>query len=78
MKFYPLEVTFLCLKRYTSKAISELKTDTQNKKVIFKFDRAISLNTVNNAISAFLNKNNIKINEIEYKPDKKKVEIEVE
>ena len=66
------------LKRYASHAISTMKTDCDNKKMIFELTKPISINTVNNAIAALIKETHIKIDEIEYKPKEKKVEVEIE
>lgn len=69
---------YVCLKRYASNAISKVKTDCDDKNVIFEFEKPISINTVNNAIAALIKETHIKIDEIEYKPKEKKVEVEIE
>ena len=46
--------------------------------MIFEFKTPISFNTVNNAISALLEKTQIKIHEIEYKLEDETVEVEIE
>ena len=66
-----------CLRRYASNAIAKVKTSCDDKKVIFEFEKSISFNTVNNAISALLNKTHIKLDEIEYKFEDRTVEIEI-
>ena len=66
-----------CLKKYASNAVSKVEIYCEGNKVIFELKAPISLNTVNNAISALLKKTQIKIHEIEYKPKKKKVEVEI-
>ena len=60
----------------TIKLYSEAKLE-ENKATI-KFKRAISLNTVNNILSQLFDRQrSVKLDEIEYKPESKKVEVEV-
>ena len=66
------------LKRYASSAVSKVKIYCEGKKMIFEFKTPISFNTVNNAISALLEKTQIKIHEIEYKLEDETVEVEIE
>lgn len=66
------------LKKYVPKIKSNIKSYfAEGKKLIIEFKKPISLNTVNNSISLFINKMNIKIDEIEYDVKKKTVEVEV-
>ena len=66
-----------CLQKYASKAVSEVETEYEELKLKFKFKEPISLNTINNSLSLFMESNSIKIDEIEYDPHEKKVEVEV-
>lgn len=60
----------------TIKLYSETKLE-ENKATI-KFKRTISLNTVNNILSQLFDRQrSVKLDEIEYKPECKKVEVEV-
>lgn len=67
------------LKKYVPKIKSKIKSyGPEGKKLIFEFKKPISLNTVNNSISLFLNNNiNINVEEIEYDIKNKTVEVEV-
>lgn len=66
------------LKMYVPKIKSMIKSYyVERKKLIIEFEKPISLNTVNNSISLFMNKMNIKIDEIEYEVKNKTVEVEV-
>ena len=67
-----------CLKKYASNAVSKVEIYCEGNKLIFELKAPISLNTVNNAVSALLKKTQIKIHEIEYKLKDKKVEVEIE
>ena len=67
-----------CLKKYASNAVSKVEIYCEDKKVIFKLEKPISISTVNNAVSALLKQTHIEIDEIEYKPKEKRVEIEIE
>ena len=67
-----------CLKRYASNAVSKGEIYCEGKKLIFKFQSPISINTVNNAVVALLKQTQIEIDEVEYKPKEQKVEIEIE
>ena len=54
------------------------KIKTEETKTTIKFKRAISLNTVNNILSQLFDRQrSVKLEEIEYKPEGKKVEVEV-
>lgn len=66
------------LKTYVPKIKTMIKSYyVEGKKLIIEFKKPISLNTVNNSISLFMNKMNIKIDEIEYDVKNKTVEVEV-
>jgi len=66
------------LKKYVPKIKSMIKSYyVEGKKLIIEFKKPISPNTVNNSISLFMNKMNIKIDEIEYDVKNKTVEIEI-
>lgn len=66
------------LKKYVPKIKSIIKSYyAEGKKLKIEFKKPISLNTVNNSISLFMNKMNIKIDEIEYDVKNKTVEVEV-
>ena len=60
----------------TIKANSEMKI--KEKTAVIKFKRPISFNTVNNILVQLLDRQrSVKIDEIEYEPEDKKVEVEV-
>lgn len=64
---------------YIPKIKSNSEIELKEKSATIKFKRPISLNTVNNIlVQLFDRQRSIKIDEVEYKPSKKKVEIEVE
>ena len=66
------------LKTYVPKIKTMIKSYyVEGKMLIIEFKKPISLNTVNNSISLFMNKMNIKIDEIEYDVKNKTVEVEV-
>lgn len=77
-KKYVVETFFECTKKYIQ-SIKKITTyKLKNGKVELEFKRPISLNTVNNALSLFQQLSCLMIDEIEYKPRVKKVEVEVE
>ena len=60
----------------TIKANSEMKI--KEKTAVIKFKRPISFNTVNNILVQLLDRQrSVKLDEVEYKPEDKKVEVEV-
>ena len=60
----------------TIKANSEMKIE--EKSAVIKFKRPISFNTVNNILVQLLDRQrSVKLDEVEYKPEDKKVEVEV-
>ena len=65
-------------KRYIPTIETITKMDCEEKKAILKFKRAISFNTVCNILSQMNKKYSyIEIEEVEYKPESKRVEVEV-
>ena len=66
-----------CLHKYASKAVTEIESEYEDQKLIFKFNKSISLNTVNKALALLQDSTNIDIEEIEYNPKDAKVEVEV-
>lgn len=64
---------------YMPKIKSNSEIELKEKRTTIKFKRPISLNTVNNILLQFFDRQrSVKIDEVEYKSSKKKVEIEVE
>ena len=77
-KKYVVETFLECAKKYIKNIKKITSYKLKNGKVELEFKRSISFNTVNNALSLFNQLSCLAIDEIEYKPGVKKVEVEVE
>lgn len=77
-KKYVVETFYECAKRYVPKIKERTSYKLKSGKVELEFNKPISLNTINNSLSLFKSLSCLVIKELEYEPEDKKVEVEIE